>query len=306
MKIENLAMPPFNTTLMGVLKGVLDYYHVDVNNAMAFGASGHAFLINIHKQLCPSGPYCWNYTGFHRLIGNLGLQMTDLGFHSPSNSKDDRAAVEQRVREALDKGIPCSLCNLENQMITGYDDEAFFTTQPWAPNVDFPPARLSFGSWKEFGGQFHVNFYTFKKLERADDRVTILDSLDYAVDLYTNPSKHTGKDYGIGPDAYRNWMAAAKEYGSSHGNWWNATVWWECRCMASEYFGEISRMYDDVSKSAVELGKAYADIAGILGRLRDKAMAAGEKTELLERCESKEAEAIERVASLAASLRAAL
>jgi hypothetical protein len=72
-------------------------------------------------------------------IGNLGLEMTDLGFFAPQSTPQDRAAVEQRVREALDAGIPCSLINLENQLITGYDHTGFFTAQPWAPKVDFPP-----------------------------------------------------------------------------------------------------------------------------------------------------------------------
>ena len=58
MKIERLAMPRFNTTMMGVLKCALDYYKIDVDAPTVFVASGHAFLINIHQQLCPSGPYC--------------------------------------------------------------------------------------------------------------------------------------------------------------------------------------------------------------------------------------------------------
>jgi len=303
MKIDGLAMQPFSTTLMGVLKGVLDCFDVDLSAATVFGASGHAFLINIHKQLCPSGPYCWKYDGFNRLIGNLGVRMTDLGFYSPSNSADDRAAVEQKLRDALDAGRPCSLCNLENQTITGYDDEGLDTTQPWAPKMDFPPARLSFGNWQEFGDEFHVKFFTFEKTERTDERTTILDSLAYAVDLHRNPSTYNLDAYGIGPDAYANWKAAVAEYGSSHGNWWNATVWSECRAMASEYFTEIARTCADVSTPATDLAAAYAEIAATLGKLADKEMPPGEKTDLLDQVESKEAEAIDAVESLAASLK---
>jgi len=52
--------------------------------------------------------------------------MIDLGFFDPKADKDKRKAVERRLREALDKGIPCSLINLENQIINGYDDSGFF------------------------------------------------------------------------------------------------------------------------------------------------------------------------------------
>ena len=48
MKIDNLTMPPLNTTLMGVVKGVLDCYEIEVSSARVFGVSAHAFLINIH------------------------------------------------------------------------------------------------------------------------------------------------------------------------------------------------------------------------------------------------------------------
>jgi len=53
----------------------------------------------------------------------MGLEMTDLGFYSQENSAADRTAVEENVRAALDQGIACSVINLENQMITGYDEE---------------------------------------------------------------------------------------------------------------------------------------------------------------------------------------
>lgn len=305
MKIDGLGVPPFNTTLLGVLKGVLDYYEIDVSGPMAFGGSGHAFLINIHKQLCPSGPYCWKADGFARLIGNLGLERTDLGFFSPTNSPAERQGVEDELHAALDQGIACSLCNFENQLITGYDEAGFFTTQPWAPHMNFPPARLSFGSWEEFGKQFHVNFYTFRKTAWADAKTTILDSLDYAVELHQDPLAYSLEAFGIGPDAYANWKAAAEEYGASHGNWWNATVWSECRKMAGEYFTEIAGAYTQVSDAAADLTSAYTEIADGLGRLSDKEMPASDKIELLDQVQSQEQQAIEAVAALAAALRSA-
>ena len=303
MKIEGLAMPPFNTTLMGVVKGALDYHKIEVDAPTVFGASGHAFLINIHGQLCPSGPYCWRREAASPLLGNLGLEMNDLGFFSPGDTPQDRAAVEKKLRDALDGGIPCSLINLENQLVAGYDDEGFLTLQPWAPRVDFPPARLTFGSWREFGDTFHVNFYTLTTVKPAEHRKAVLDSLAYAVDLFANPRDHSLTDYGVGPDAYANWIKAAPEFGGSHGNWWNGTVWSECRQMASRYFAEIGRRYDGVARAAAELTKAYAEIGAALGRLSDKDMDGAEKVTLLAETREKEAEAIRKVPALAASIR---
>jgi hypothetical protein len=303
MEITALTMPPFNTTLIGVLKGVTAYYGLTHSDPLLFGASGHAFLINIHEQLCPSGPYCWKAAGFERLIGNLGLRRNDLGFFSPDSRPEDRNQVEAQLRAALDQGIPCALLNLENQLITGYDDAGFFTAQPWAPHMNFPPARLSFGAWPELGEQFHVNFYTFARCQAADLRTQVLDSLEYAVDLHRNPQQHSFPGYHIGPDAYACWKAAVSEHGASHGQWWNATVWWECRRMAAAYFTEIAGLIPAAAAPATALAHAYTEIADLLGQLRDKALPAADKIARLDRAAAVEAQAIELVAGLAAQLR---
>jgi|TARA_B100002003_G_C14155253_1_gene556060 hypothetical protein len=301
VNIEGLAMPPLNTTFMGVLKGASDYYKFNSSTPMIFGASGHAFLINIHKRLDPSGPYVWRRDLADPLVENIGLRMTDLGFYSPQSSEKDRPGVEGKLRDALDKGFPCFLINLENQLITGYDNTGFFTDQPWERN--FPPARLSFGSWQELGDQFHVNFYILEKVTPSDRLTTTLDSLAYAVDLHENPSTHSHQQYGVGPDAYAQWIDAAADYGASHGNWWNGTVWSECRTMASGYFAEIGKEYSRVSRQASQLEKAYAEIATDLQTASSREMDSGEKVKLLGATAEREAAAIKMVADLANSLR---
>ena len=302
MELDNLKMANYNTTLMGVLDGALTYYDIGLSAPSVLGLSGHAFLINIHKQLCPSGPYCWNRGASVPLIRNMGLEMTDLGFYSQENSAADRAAVEEKLRAALDEGAACSVINLENQMITGYDEEGLFTAQPWAPNVNFPPAKLSFGSWREFGDNFHANFYTIEKSEPAPHREAVRAALAYAIELHREPTKHSLPDYGVGPDAYDKWIAAAEERGSGHGNWWNGMVWSECRNMASGFFAELGDKYPAVAGSATELKEAYAAIGELLSRASDKALGADPKVELLKDAKSREAAEIDGLAALAEAL----
>lgn len=120
--LSNLKMYPFNTTLMGMLKGVADFFGMAITDAWLFGGSGHAFLINIYEQLCPSGPYVWNYETFFKLVRNLGISIEDLGYFSAESKPDERGKVEQLLKGSIDAGIPCSLLNMENQLISGYDD----------------------------------------------------------------------------------------------------------------------------------------------------------------------------------------
>ncbi|MBM3299783.1 MAG: hypothetical protein FJ279_09030 [Planctomycetes bacterium] len=56
-------------------------------------------------------------------------------------------------------------------------------------------------------------------------------------------------------------------------------------------------------QAASDLTKAYADIAAALGRVSDKKMDAAERVRLLVETQAKEAEAIKKVAAVAAALR---
>ena len=241
--LPGLKMDCCNTSLMGVIIGVADYYGLDHSDAWLFGGSSHAFLINIHDQLCPSGPYCWNPKTFHNLLDNLGLSMRGLGFFHSESPAEERGQVEQAVRDSIDAGNPCSVLNMENQIVAGYGDQHLVLLNPWPEsNLPITPGTLTYGTWKEFGEEVHVDFHAFARVEGADDLTTIRESLGWAVDMVRNPLEHTGEKYTVGLGAYDAWIGAIEAgHGSGHGNWWNGTVWSECRRMASEYFSEISR-----------------------------------------------------------------
>jgi hypothetical protein len=298
MQLEGLKQPPFNTTLLGVVKGALDYYGIVVSPAWAFGGSGHAFLINIHKELCPSGPYCWKYDGFYPLVRNLGLEMVDLGFFHKGSAPEERAALEKELRGLLDSGQPCSFVNMENQLICGYDDKALLLCRPWDCGAEITPERLSFGSWQEFGDELHVNFFALRRARPQDAITVIRDSLRYAIELSLDRGKYAEPDYGVGPDAYDNWVAAAEKHGASHGNWWNGTVWAECRKMAAAYFTEIAAKLPDVAAQAKELAAAYQLIAAQLEKIADKELDVAAKKRIALDLKQKELDAVGQIGRL--------
>ena len=299
MKLD-IIQPPFETTLMGVIKAVLDFYGIEVSDAMAYGGSGHAFLINVHEALCPSSPYVWKYDGLYPALRRLGIDMTDLGFFHKDSPADERAVVEAKLKSHLDSGNPCSLANMDHQVVYGYDEKQFFTARPWPKNEKYPPGTLAFGDWTEFGNEVHVNFFTYRKLEKQDDTAVFMGSLEYAVDLFRSPDKYQFEKYRVGLKAYDNWAAAAKEYGGSHGNWWNGTVWAECRSRASEYMAEMAQTLEgEGRKLAQNLTSQYSDIAGLLSNIADKEMAPDKKAALAAELKQKEEAAITKVEQLA-------
>jgi hypothetical protein len=288
---------------MGVLKGVADHFDMTMGNAWLFGGSARAFLINVHEQLCPSGPYVWNREPFFKLVRNLGIEVTDLGYFSVKSTPEERGRVEGELRRSIDVGIPCSLLNLENQLISGYDDMGFIVQQPW-PHMDFPPKTLTFGTWKELGNEFHINFFTFGKTKKADDRAVVRDGLSAAVDMARNPGRWRREHYYVGIRAYEAWMKAVKDgFGGSHGNWWNGTVWSECRQMASDFFAEIASEHQGgISEGATELHNRYENLARLLDRAKDKELADDEKTGVLRDAQKVEESCIRGIEELLKTL----
>ena len=300
MKIDNLGMPPFNTSLIGVLKGVLDFYDIKVSDAMAYGGSGHAFLINVHEVICPSGPYCWKYDGFYRLVQNLGVEITDLGFFHSKSTDEEKAQVEQKIKGSLDNGLPCSVLNMDNQIINGYDDDKFFLVQPWCYECDATPPSLTFKTWSEFGKEIHANFLVFKKIIKKDDITVIKESIKYGIDLFRNPGKYNFEKYTVGHGAYDNWIRGVEQgHGSSHGNWWNGMVWSECRHFAAEYFSEIENdIGGDIAGPAHELSVIYNDISDMLKLAGDKEMDDKEKIKILQELKGKEESALQKLETI--------
>ncbi len=302
-KLDSLRQPPFNTCLVGVVKGALDYYGGDKSAAAVFGGSGHAFLMNINDQLCPSGPYCWKYGEFYPLVRNLGLEITELGFCHNGSTPEERAAVERKVREHLDQGHPCAVGNMDNQLIYGYDDSRLLLAQPWCASCDTTPPGLSYGTWAEFGKEIHATFWAFQKAPAADEAKVIRDSLSYALDLHRNPGNHSLEHYGMGPAAYDNWAKAVETgHGASHGSWWNATVWSECRAMAGAWFEELAQRQGKVASQARKLGSGYKEIAARLEKVSNKDMDAGEKVRIIGEAKTMEQEAIGNVGKLLQAL----
>ena len=297
MKLENIQQPSFNTSLMGVIRGVLDYYDMKLSNGIVYGGSGHAFMINIHDIVCPSGPYCWKYDGMFKLLLNLGLEMRDLGFFHQDHTKEQRNKVEEIICQHLDAKRICSMQNMDNQIIYGYDEKGLLLTQPWGPECEFTPASLTFGTWDEYGNEIHANYFFYQKRSPADDATIVRDSLHYAIDLYKNPKRYVFDKYTIGAEAYDVWINAhEKGTANAHGNWWNGTVYSECRAMASEYFKELAEKYDGgLQKIAQDLCGQYKEIATLLSQIADKEKPSAGKIPLLKQTKEKEVNAIKTI-----------
>lgn len=276
----DITQPPLNTSLMGVVKGVADFFGMDLSTPSLFGRTGHAFLMNIAEGLCPSGPYVWDMEPFIALLENSGIVMKGHGFFDSSSSSEEREVLEESLRHELKQGKPCSILNMDNQIINGFDETGFSCIQPW--DCDYPPAHLTFGTWKEVKDEVHACFFSFDEVEKLEPAFCIQRSLLFALDqLRGKPVGSLGGSVS-GIEAYSAWIREIENgHGAGHGNWWNGTVWAECRRMASGYFGEISECFPGVAGPASELEEVFGEIAGKLEAVSDKELDPDGKVRLL-------------------------
>ena len=299
--MRELRQLPLETTLMGAACGAAEFYGLELSPPMLYGGTGHAFVINIHPRLCPSGPYCWNPRGLEELLPNLGLRRRTLGFFGPKSEPEDRGEVEERIRDLMDSGVPCSLLNMDNQLIAGFDDRGFHLAQPW-PGVDFPPARLSFGSWEELK-EVHLSFYAWDREEPASFEKAFLASLDMALELFDRPRRYAEDGYRMGMEAWKAWIEAVeKGFGDTHGSWWNARVWGECRLMAGRYLAETELRLEG-NHGLVELAGDYTFLGTGMLMAADRKMPAAEKTSLLKELRGLEDRCVQGLRKLRERLR---
>ena len=305
MNNTGLVQPPYDTSLVGVVKGALDYYGIDTGPAETFALSGHAFAINIHEELCPSGPYCWDQNRFRDLLPNLGIRMAELGMVMPTAGAAEKEQLAARVRSELDDGNVCSVLSLDHQLVLGYDDAGFELSLPWGEGVvDSTPRRLTFATWQEFVHGPPIVFYRFDPTPRRSESAATASALDFAVDVWRSPEQFAESPYGTGDLAYQNWLTGIDAgHGESHGNWWNAVVWGECRERAGDYFQALAAAEFPGSidqRQARELAVDYRALSRLLYKASDKKAGARDKRRFIEQARDLDAGCVERMAELRA------
>ncbi|MBN2853620.1 MAG: hypothetical protein JXQ23_12860 [Clostridia bacterium] len=290
----NLSQPCFNSTLVGCLTGAARYYNLDISDVMIYGLSGHAFVINTVKDLCPSGPYTWDMSQLQKLCKNFGLypRLDETKWIVNDSDKEFVKKCENDIKHKMDSGIVVMLVSLEHQLFEEYDNEAFLITLPWG-KVPSETKRIEYGNWPgPFSG--------YTAIEKVSTSVSIREAIHQTLEYAAHLIFHSQKDDNgcLGLCAYDNWIDCVKRgHGSSHGNWWNGMVWSESKLYASKFFKEISK-YGYNLKECNSLSEIYYEISELLSKIKDKELADNSKISLLEEAGNLEKTAGEKIENL--------
>ena len=270
-KLESLRWKPRWVSHLGCIKGCLEYLNLEVSDAWLFGATGHAFVINVHEAVCPSGPTAWHTEAMGKLGSNAGY-LLDVVFavRDSDDFAEKQKAAWERTRQAIDEGLPCYGWELdipEFYVIYGYDDVGYHYRGPGCDDGKGPKP------WQELGdteiGCLEV--FVVKPGQASDDAKTVKDTLGFALEHAKSPEKWTFPKYCAGLPGYDTWIRAL-ESGTAEGFGmaYNAAVWSECRGFAVGFLqeardrigGDLSELFDEALahyQVVAESLKAVAD-----------------------------------------------
>ena len=270
----DISQPPLNTSHLGVMQSASTYFELPWSAPELFVGSGHAFITNIHGELCPSGPYVWETAPMLELFSNLNLDIEVLGFVMPhSVTKEQRADFDASIRQALIDGKVCTLECMDHQTVWGFDEEGFLLTQPWDKTIDTTPPKLKYGSFEGFDSGVPLTAFAVSKSSKELDFTSevLKPAIDYAIDVWDNSPASTHNElYRIGAAAYPNWIKAIDDgHGGEHGAWWNAVVWGECKAMAASYFDDLASSMGNASDLISTIAENYREAADAMLRASD-------------------------------------
>jgi len=258
---------------LGCLKGCLDYLQADISDAWLFGASGHAFILNVHQQVCPSGPTAWRKEKFLDLIQNIGVVNDAVVSHkSMKDFEEKQRLIWDRLRESIDANQPCFGWEFgfpEYYVVTGYDDTGYYYSGPKPEFADCPEPL----SWRKLGtseiGILEV--YFVQLVQPLDDLSIVQYALQFAKDFSDSPAAWLFEKYKAGLEGFDLWIGALRHNNAdSWGSAFNAVVWAECRGYAEQFMREAEqRIGGQYSPLFIEAAEHYGEVARNLKSLTE-------------------------------------
>jgi len=271
-ELPGLKWEPKSVALLGCIKGCMNYWKKPFSDAWLYGATGYAFLINIHEQVYSHSVGAWNKTEFYQLGKNIGYETEHIsGEKSHADFRLQQQQAWEAVRQAIDHGFPCYGYPLhtipEIYLIHAYDQCGYYYNGAGCESGDGPKL------WKELGlPDEYFDLHLVKPCEPAPPANTIKDALNFVIEFSAETNKWIGPEYKAGPQAYDQWISALRlEKADAFGVAFNALVWAECRSQAAPFLSEAKRyvssdlhpLFDDAILHYREAEKNLQKVSGL-------------------------------------------
>ena len=267
-KLGNLKWAPRWVSHMGCLRGCLDYLGLDISDGWLYGGTGHAFVINIHPQSCPSGPTAWKTMMLFELAPNLGYHLDGVFGFKGNGFAELQEKAWDFTRKAIDKDLPLYGWELqapEFYVLNGYDEVGYYYSGAGAEDGKGPKP------WRELGdtGIGLIEVYSVETNPPQEPAMVVKESIQKVLKHASNHPDIILEGYASGIKGYDLWIQGLE--GGKAGRFgmgYNAAVWAECRSFAVAFLEEASQRLGGQATALFEeaLGH-YRAVAKNLGLL---------------------------------------
>ncbi|MBD3336139.1 MAG: hypothetical protein GF355_11550 [Candidatus Eisenbacteria bacterium] len=243
---------------MGCILGCCDYLGLQISSGWLYGGSGQAFVLNIHEEVCPSGPTAWDGRRMLSLAEGLGIRHESVsGSREAGTLAEAREKAWELVRRSIASGIPVYGWELrvpEYYVIHGFDETGYYYSGPGIDGGDGPLPRNELGET----GIGMIELHAVHRCPNEDDRSVIRNTLQFALSLNTPSLQRPFPDYALGLDGYDAWIRAMEQGTASQiGIAYNAAVWSECRKEAAAFLNEAGERVPELGGALKETAAFY-------------------------------------------------
>lgn len=267
--LDGLAAKPAWMTHMGCQQGCVEYLGIDISRGWIYGGTGHAFALNIHEELCPSGPTAWNCQASDLLARDVGYLAEGVTGERCNRDFEARQKIAWAlVTGCIDNGVPCYGWELEMPewyVVTGYDERGYYYCGCNADEAKMPLPRDDLGR-TEIG---FLSMQCVLECDASPDHEVVSEAIRFALD-HAEGSHHF-EPYASGPEAWEQWAAALESGSASRfGAGYNAECWRECRAMAVEFLDEAGERLGREQGLFDEAIEHYSAVRDALSRVVER------------------------------------
>jgi len=269
--LEGLRAQPLWMTRVGGLIGAAKYLKFDASPTWIYGASGHAFALNIHEAICPSGPTAWPTEKSDALAANLGLLVETFRTHrSESDAAARLEAIWTKARHAIDDGLPCMAWWLDHgdwYVVVGYDAEGNYLFDDFGRRI----SKKHYTTLTDNPTGIAAVLTIMRGQPIDDDRTTVREALAFAVEH--GAGEHSHEKWHTGLAGYDAWIRAlsnetliATDKAVGFGMAYNAQCWAEARRHAAPFLTQAAERLDDPTAAPplIRAAKHYETVAAHL------------------------------------------
>ncbi len=255
-------------SFIGCTKACSDYLGYYYSRDWICGISGYAFFLNIHPELCPSGPTAFDSGFLKQNLESLGLDFDVINFSAGDGDLESwqQKAFEQ-VKLALQADHPVFAWELdipEYYLIAGTDDKGY-------QFFDFD-GKLKHCAWDKIATSEigMAEFCILKKGKVLDTREQVKTLLEFLDGYQTDASSKIISGYSMGSDAYDVWLKAMQE--GEFNPWglaYNTQVWSEARHSAVGFLQELRQALgkDKKYKALDQAIASYESVANAMQQI---------------------------------------